>query len=515
MYKQYNTKQLILDIPTAYEPAENHPAYQINELVEHMNFEDLYHTGRYPYHPALLLKLILFAYARGFRSGRQIERFADENKVAMWLTQGAVPSYRTINRFRVNHKIDDMITDMFTQLRERLLALGLIDDVIFIDGTKILADANKYSFVWRKNTVRYSELNQTKAKQLIHEIQQTQDDLPSLKQEDLSLDEMDEVIAHLEARIDDSNEQVHQTLKLSPNPAKQERRHVKSQTHHLQKIKNKQLQYEQQQAIFGTRNSYSKTDHDATFMRVKEDPMLNGQLKPAYNVQMATNGQYILNYDIFQRPTDTKTLIPFLNKMKDEQTLGSYIVADMGYGSEANYRFLEDEMPEQTVLIPYGTMLRENSRKWQSDDRKVMNWEYDEYRDEYTDKNGVLFTFHNYSKRTDKSGITRDFKVYQAESKDENNQIIPEAFTPKQNVRRISINPAWEYQKAKIRDSLNNQTNTEIYARRKIEVEPVFGRMKAHFGVTRFMVRGLEKVKREMGIVMMAMNMAKLSGRMG
>ncbi len=105
--------------------------------------------------------------------------------------------------------------------------------------------------------------------------------------------------------------------------------------------------------------------------------------------------------------------------------------------------------------------------------------------------------------------------VYQAESKDENNQIIPEAFIPKQNIRRISINPAWEYQKAKIRDSLNNQTNTEIYARRKIEVEPVFGQMKAHFGVTRFMVRGLEKVKREMEIVMMAMNMAKLSERIG
>lgn len=334
---------------------------QINELVEHMNFKDLYHTGRYPYHPALLLKLILFAYARGFRSGRQIVRFADENKVAMWLTQGEVPSYRTINRFRVNYKIDDMITDMFNQLGDRLLKLGLIDDVIFIDGTKVLADANKYLFVWRKSTIRYSELNQTKAKELIHEIQQTQDNLPSLKQENLSL----------------------------------------------------------------------------------------------------------------------------------------------------------DEIPEQTVLIPYGTMLRENSHKWQSDDRKVMNWEYDEYRDEYTDKNGILFTFHNYSKRTDKSGITRDFKVHQAESKDENNQTIPEALTPKQNVKRISINPAWEYQKAQIRDNLNNQTNAEIYTRRKIEVEPVFGRMKAHLGVTRFMVLGLKRVKREMGIAMMAINMVKLSGRMG
>ncbi|WP_245150419.1 transposase, partial [Weissella cibaria] len=89
--------QLMLDIPTAYEPEENHPAYQtyqINQLVESLDFTDEYTTRRYPYHPCLLLKLVLFAYARDIRSDRMIERFADENKVAMWLTQGQVPSYR-------------------------------------------------------------------------------------------------------------------------------------------------------------------------------------------------------------------------------------------------------------------------------------------------------------------------------------------------------------------------------------------------------------------------------------
>ena len=78
----------MLDIPTAYEPEENHPAYQINQLVESLDFTDEYTTGRYPYHPRLLLKLVLFAYTRGIRYGRMIERFADENKVAMWLNQG-------------------------------------------------------------------------------------------------------------------------------------------------------------------------------------------------------------------------------------------------------------------------------------------------------------------------------------------------------------------------------------------------------------------------------------------
>ncbi|MCT3580015.1 IS4/IS5 family transposase, partial [Levilactobacillus brevis] len=103
-------------------------------------------------------------------------------------------------------------------------------------------------------------------------------------------------------------------------------------------------------------NSYSKTDHDATFMRVKEDPMQNGQLKPAYNLQIATSGQFITGYQLFQNPTDTRTLQPFIKHLQQHRTLGTTIVADAGYGSESNYRFLEDSLPEHTALIPYGTM---------------------------------------------------------------------------------------------------------------------------------------------------------------
>lgn len=97
---------------------------------------------------------------------------------------------------------------------------------------------------------------------------------------------------------------------------------------------------------FGNRNSYSKTDTDATFMHVKEDSMMNGQLKPAYNVQAAVSNQMIISYDVFQNPTDTKTFIPLVKKMNHEGTLGSVVIADMGYGFKANYRFFEDKMLE-------------------------------------------------------------------------------------------------------------------------------------------------------------------------
>ena len=136
--------------------------------------------------------------------------------------------------------------------------------------------------------------------------------------------------------------------------------------------------------------------------------------------------------------------------MNEVGTSGSVVAVDMGYGSGANYRLFEGEMPEVTALVPYNTMLREASRKWCSDDSRVMNWFYDEKSDEYTDNDGVVFKWHTYSHRMDKNAMPCDFKIYRAEAKDENNQDIPAAYTKNGNGCQISINPSWEYQKARM-----------------------------------------------------------------
>ena len=223
-----------------------------------------------------------------------------------------------------------------------------------------------------------------------------------------------------------------------------------------------------------------------------------------------TNSQFVLGYDLLQNPTDTRTLIPFLKHLDQNGVLGKEIVADAGYGSERNYRYIEDELPDCTALIPYSTMLRENSRKWKSDDRKVMNWEYHAKDDYYINPVGVRFNFKRYAYRNDKYGFHRDFKVYQAEKYDENHQINPKALTPHGNTKYIMVNPQWEYFKAKARKSLSS-SNT--YSRRKYDVETVFGNLKAYLGFTRFTVRGLKKVKKQIGVALMALNMKKLAGR--
>lgn len=511
MYTNYNINQLTLNLSTEFIPKENHVACFINELVESLQINDPYLFGRpREYDLSAMLKLVLFAYTRETFTSRKIQRLAEENLYARWLTQESEPSYRTIARFCISQDIEELTNKSLDSLVHYLRERNLIDDALFIDGTKILADANKFSFVWKKNTIRFDQMNRENILTLMTELQEAYEVKHIPEGSNLTLDLLDELLTRMELRLEDLEKEIEETAKISPNSAKQQRRTLKVQKRKLFERREKMAEHQTQMSIYGARNSYSKTDKEATFMRVKEDYMMNGQLKPAYNLQIATCQQFVLGYDVFQNPTDTKTLVPFLEKMKLDEQASQYIVADAGYGSESNYRYLEDELSQHTALIPYGTMLKEQSKKWQSDERKVMNWTYFELEDYYIDPKGVRFNFHAYRQRTDKDGFVRAFKEYQAEKIDAHVQKIPEALTPKGYVRKILVNPSWEYHKAKQREMLSDEETGKIYARRKIDVETVFGKMKACLGFTRYTVRGLEKVRKQSGILTMALNMMKL-----
>ncbi|HDC5902931.1 TPA: transposase, partial [Staphylococcus aureus] len=173
--------------------------------------------------------------------------------------------------------------------------------------------------------------------------------------------------------------------------------------------------YEEQKSILKDRNSFSKTDHDATFMRMKEDHMKNGQLKPGYNLQIATNSQFVLSYDLFQNPTDTRTLIPFLTMIQNTfGYLPEYIVADAGYGSEQNYMAIIDDF-NKTPLITYGMFIKDKTRKFKSDIFNTQNWKYYELNDEFICPNNKRIGFKRYAYRNDRYGFKRDFKLYECD----------------------------------------------------------------------------------------------------
>ena len=248
--------------------------------------------------------------------------------------------------------------------------------------------------------------------------------------------------------------------------------------------------YEAAEKIFAGRNSYSKTDHDATFMHMKEDHMKNGQLKPGYNIQAATTNQYVVDFALYSNPTDFKTLEPFLKQMT---TLDKFdkIVADAGYGSEYNYSLLEDKYSNKKYYIPYTMYEKEQTRKYKNDPTKLANWFYDEKDDYYLDQNGVKFNFKYYSQRQDRStGQVRDFKVYEADEA----QLTPEleqlAKTKSGRQRQVRYNPNWQYLKEKAKAVLQSPEGRHSYSMRKYDVEPVFGHLKNVFGMRRTHLRG-------------------------
>ena len=318
-----------------------------------------------------------------------------------------------------------------------------------------------------------------------------------------------------EKEVEKLTEKIDREPKAIPGGSKNKakRRELKKIAHKLRKdFIPRAKKYEEAEEIFAGRNSYSKTDHDATFMHMKEDHMKNGQLKPGYNIQAATTNQYIVDFALFPNPTDFRTFEPFLDQMKSRGILDKFqnIVADAGYGSEYNYSILEENYSDKNYQIPYTQYEKEQTRKYKKDPSKVDNWYYNEEEDYYVDKSGVRFNFKYYSQRKDQStGMVRNFKIYEADEFQLTEELTQLAKTKTGRQRQIHYNPNWQYLKEKAKETLQSEEGKRIYGCRKSDVEPIFGHMKSVFGMRRTHLRGKKKVETDVGIMFMTMNLKK------
>ena len=518
MYKDYNMTQLTLPMETSVLIPTNDISRHVNDIVETIpetEFDEFrHHRGATSYHPKMMLKVVLYAYTQSVFSGRKIEKLLNDSIRMMWLSQNQKPSYKTINRFRVNPKVDALLESLFIQFYSQCVKQNLIDDkAIFIDGTKIEANANRYTFVWKKSIQNHESKMNEDSKALYHELV-TNKIIPEIKEDhdnELTKEEIDLIGSHLDKEIEDLNQHINnEKCTKTRKQIRLKRTKIKKYKKQINDYFERKYRYEFQKSILKDRNSYSKTDHDATFMRMKEDHMKNGQLKPGYNLQIATNSQFVLSYNVYQNPTDTRTMIPFLNSIQETYGhLPEYIVADAGYGSESNYKAIIDDF-NRTPLITYGMFIKDKTKKYKSDIFNTQNWNYDEINDEFICPNNKRLGFKRYAYRHDKYGYKRDFKLYECDDCSEcplKNQCMN--FNSKTN-KKIMKNYNWEYFKSQINKKLSEPETKNIYSQRKIDVEPVFGFMKAILGFTRMSVRGLNKVKRELGFVLMALNIRKV-----
>lgn len=504
MHIRYNTNQTTLPLELACILPQDHIVFTIEKVVNAQDdsyFQAFYHAfGRPSYHPKMLVSTLLFTYSQGIFSGRKIKKMMIKNLVIQYLTGQLVVSYRTINRFRVAEGMEDLIRNLFIDLNLRLKIEELVTlDCLFIDGTKIEANANKYSFVWKKATEKLSAKLQEQMQvyfqeeitTLIHQAIELD------TQEPISSEQLTEFAQLLEEELAELSHDIEETPVKGKDERKTQRRKLKKV---LRKVKDdfsvRAEKDENYQETFEGRNSFSKTDPDATFRRMKEDHMRNGQLKAGYNLQIATENQFELHYDVFSNPTDTSMLFPFLESYPHEL---KRVVADAGYDSEENLLTLDRMGVDH--LIKYSLFDKEQKKKHKESDRNLDNWTYDGTADSYTHPEGWVYQFDHLKHSHTKTGFRQEIRVYKAEQPD----IPPQ--------KGLYMNERYQHLKTKEYQALLSPEGRQIFAQRKIDVEPVFGQIKACLGYKRCNLRGKRQVKIDMGLVLMANNLLKYNKR--
>jgi transposase len=489
--------------------SENDPVRVVSTLVDSLditNIKKLYKEfGRSLYHPQMMLKVIIYAYMNNVYSCRKIEKLLRRDIHYIWLSGYEKPDFITVNRFR--NRLKHEINRVFTQLVLLLAGKGYVSlDVEYIDGTKIESKANKYTFVWRKSV----EKNRTNL----------------LKKISVLLEQIDETIAQDNAAENDSVEFTSEVISglalelkeaLSAQPAaktkeeKKARRAKETQIKELEKHGEKLSEYDRHLQTLGDRNSYSKTDPSATFMRMKEDAMNNGQTKPGHNLQIGTENQFITDFALFPNPTDTLTLIPFLASFHDRyDRFPGTGVADSGYGSEENYRFMEEN--EVDAFVKYNWFHKEQKRSFRNSPFLVDNLYYNEKDDYYVCPMGQHMTLADKVQGKTAGGYVTESSCYRAQ-RCEGCPLRGECFKAKGN-RIIEVNHRLKAYRRKARERLTSEEGLAHRPKRPIEPEAVFGQMKYNMAYRRFRHFGIDKVTMDFAFFAIAFNIKKMCAKM-
>jgi transposase len=480
----------------------NHPVRVVNEVLEKVDISELVRQykpgGTSSYHPRMLLKVLVYGYINNIYSSRKIEEAVSQNICFMWLSGMSKPDHNTINRFR-GQRLQKALRPIFTQVVLLLCEEGLLSiKDLYTDGTKIEANANRYTFVWG-NSIKS---NREKMKQQINELWQYAKSVAASELDDdtdpsgfdkITPEKMNETVDAINAALKDK--QVDKGVKQKLNYAK------KNWPAALEK-------YDQQEKTLGDqRSSYSKTDTDATFMRMKEDHMKNGQLKPGYNVQISTNNQYIASYSIHQNTSDTNTLIDHLSQhIKNFKQKPNNVTADAGYGSEQNYQWLEDK--GITAYIKYSLFDRmQNETIRRKNPFTIDQLIYDEQNNQYQCPIGEPMKHIGWTIEETKGGYAQIIDKYQAKNCE--GCFLNGTCNEQQGNRIIKTSLNYHRLKQKADKRLKSKRGIQKRKQRCFDTEPVFANIKHNHHFKRFMLRGLDKVAVETGLLALAHNLRK------
>ena len=235
-------------IPPSWEeliPAD-HIVRVVNRAIERINLEPLLRKykggGTSSYHPAMLLKVLVYAYTQRIYSSRQIAKAIRENVNFLWLSGGNQPDFRTINSFR-GEKMKGVIEEVFTLVLELLVEEGYVKlENYFVDGTKVEANANRHKVVWAKSRAKYEGRLREKVKELLKEIEDV-NDAENAEYGDKDLEEMGGSGGGIDAeKLEKKIAELNRRLKEQPENKKLARGVKKLETDYLPR----QKRYEEQ-----------------------------------------------------------------------------------------------------------------------------------------------------------------------------------------------------------------------------------------------------------------------------
>ena len=467
---------------------ENAPVRLTSAQLEELDYRQLYRAyspkGRKSAaDPRVTFKVMAYGYQCGIFSSRGWEEACRYRVDFMWLLEDEpVPDHATFARFRKRFAVE--IEGLFYQYVRLLEEQGETDhDTVFIDGTKLESAAGRYTFVWRKNV----------EKQLAKVKQKVQAAISAC-----SFSELEEALAQKTKGIDF----VHGSGKRKSSEQKEWEK--------LDELRRRWAEYEEKLGVMGEgRNSYAKTDTDATFMRMKEDHMRNGQLKPAYNVQIAVNSEYITGIDVFSDRTDFGTLVPFLKTLQRQHGKKyESVTADAGYERLGNYLFLESN--GQLSFIKPANYEYQKSAKYKKQLGRAENMTYDADEDRYICANGRKLPLRRectelqngrevttaYYRCEDCKGCPLRAKCCQAK----------DAEQPKE----LRVNKTLQELRNASQENITTERGVHLRLCRSIQVEGAFGLLKTDFGFRRFLTRGKANVRTELFLLALAFDLKKL-----
>ena len=243
-------------------------------------------------------------------------------------------------------------------------------------------------------------------------------------------------------------------------------------------------------------------------MRLKVDAMNIGQTKPAYNLQIGTENQFITDFMLFPNPTDTLTMIPFFSSYSSRyDRLPKEGCADAGYGSEENYEYMEANAIE--AFVKYNYFHKEQKKSFKDDIFRIENLYYNKEGDYFVCPMGQhmerVGTRHN---KTEKGYRTLN-AVYRAQ-RCEGCPLRWGCYKKRQGNREIEANHRLMDYKQRARERLTSEKGLIHRSNRLIEPEAVFGQMKYDMQYKRFRHFGKDKVFMDFAFFATAFNIKKM-----